>query len=87
VTDAGAKLSARMLPNLPPSVPMKAKLRQFRRHIARLLLAKLNPNPLADNLTQFPKTRGIMVEHVQNSVCWKTTIVKSLLEINPMQWF
>jgi hypothetical protein len=66
---------------------MKAKLRQFRRHIARLLLPKLNPNPLPDNLAQFPKTRGVMVKQVQNSVCRKSAIKKSLPEINPMQWF
>jgi len=47
---AGAKLSAWVLPNLPPPVPMESKLRQLRRHVARLLALKLNPNPLADNL-------------------------------------
>ena len=56
---AGAKLAARVLPNLPLTVPMEAKLRQLRRHVARLLLPKLNPNPLADNLTQFPKKPGV----------------------------
>jgi hypothetical protein len=84
---AGAKISARMLPNLPPPIPMKTKLRPLCRDKSRLLLAKLNPNPLADNLTQFPKTRRVVIEHVQDSVCRKTAIVKSLLEINPMQWF
>jgi hypothetical protein len=64
---------------------MKTKLRQFRRHVAWLLLLKLNPNPLADNLAQFPKTRGFMVEHVQNFGCRKSAIVKSLTEISPMQ--
>jgi len=54
---AGAKLAARVLPKLPPPIPMESKLRQLRRHAARLLALKLNPNPLADNLAQFPKAR------------------------------
>jgi hypothetical protein len=66
---AGAKLSARVLPNLPFPVPMKAKLCQFCRHVARLLLLKLNPNPFADNLAQFPKAGCLVVEHVNNLGC------------------
>jgi len=66
---------------------MKAKLRQFRRHVARLLLRKLNPNPFADNLAKFPKARRLVIEHVQNLRCRKSAIVKSPLEINPMQFF
>jgi hypothetical protein len=83
---ASAKLAARVLPKLPPPVPMKAKLRQLRRHVARLLASKLNPNPLADNLTQFPKARSFVVKQVQNSGCRKSAIVKSLPKINPMQF-
>jgi hypothetical protein len=84
---AGAKPSARVLPNLPPAIPMKAKLRKLGGYDVRLLLLKLNPNPFADNLTQFPKARGLVIEHVQNFVCRKTPIEKSPPEINPMQWF
>src|ERR1039458_7244385 len=61
---AGAELAARVLPKLASPVPMKAKLRQLRGHVARLLVLKLNPNPLADNLAQFPKARSLAVEHV-----------------------
>jgi hypothetical protein len=84
---ARAKYSARVLPNLTPPVPMKAKLRECRSHGARLLLLKLNPNPFADNLAQFPKARRLVIEHVQNFRCRKSAIVKSLPEINPMQLF
>jgi hypothetical protein len=84
---AGAKLSARVLPNLPSLVPMKAKLRQLRRHIARLLVVKLNPNPLADNLAQFPKARGLVVEHFNDLRCGKSPVLEAESEINPMQWF
>jgi hypothetical protein len=84
---AGAKLAARMLPNLPPPVPMKAKLRQLRGHVARLLFLKLNPNPLAHYLAQFPKARSLMVEQVNNLRCGKSPVLKSESEINPMQWF
>jgi hypothetical protein len=82
---ARAKPSARMLPNLSSAVPMKAKLRKLGCYGARLLLLKLNPNPFADNLAQFPKARGFMVEHVQNFRRRKSAIVESLPEINPMQ--
>ena len=61
---AGAKLAARVLPNLPPPVPMKAKLRELRGHVARLLFLKLNPYPLADNLAQFPKARSLVIKQV-----------------------
>ena len=84
---AGAKLAARVLPNLPPPVPMKAKLRQLRGHVARLLFLKLNPNPLADNLAQFPKARSLMVEQVNDLRCGKSPVLKSESEINPMQLF
>jgi hypothetical protein len=83
---AGARPSARVLPNLPPAIPMKAKLRKLGGHVARLLFSKLNPNPLADNLAQLPKAWGLMAKHVQHSGCRKTAIVKSLPEINPMQF-
>ena len=66
---------------------MKAKLRQFSRNITRLPLPKLDPYPLADNLTQFPKTRRFVIEHVQNFRRRQSSIEKSLPEINPMQWF
>jgi hypothetical protein len=84
---AGAILTARVLPNLPPPVPMESKLRQLRRHVARLLLLKLNPNPLADNLAQFPKARGLAVEHVNNLRCGKSPVLETESEINPMQLF
>jgi len=66
---------------------MKTKLRQFRRHIARLLICKLNPNPFADNLAQLPKARCLVIEQVQNFRCRKSAIVKSLPEIYLRQLF
>ena len=63
---------------------MKAKLRQLRRHATRLLFVKLNPNPLADNLAQFPKTRCLVVEQVQDLRCGKTPVLKTESEINRM---
>jgi hypothetical protein len=84
---AGAKLAARVLPNLPAAVPMKAKLRQLRRHVARLLLLKLNPNPLADNLAQFPKARRLVVKQVNDLRSGKSPVLETESEINPMQLF
>ncbi len=66
---------------------MKAKLRQLRRHVARLFALKLNPNPLADNLAQFPKARCLVVEQVNDLRCGKSPILESKSEINLMQWF
>jgi len=83
---AGARPSARVLPKLPPAIPMKAKLRKLGGYVAGLLLSKLNPNPLADNLTQLPEAWGLMVKYVQHPSRGKTAIVKSLPEINPMQF-
>ena len=81
---AGAKLPARVLPNLPPPVPMKAKLRQLRRHLARLLALKLNPNPFADNLAQFPKAGRLVVEQVNDLRCGKSPVLETESEINRM---
>ena len=66
---------------------MEAKLRQLRRHVARLLFLKLNPNPLADNLAQFPKSRRLVVEQVNDLRCGKSPVQESQSEINLMQWF
>jgi len=66
---AGYKLPARVLPELAFAVPMETKLGQGGGDMARRLLVKLNPNPLADNLTQFPKTRGLVINQVQKSGC------------------
>jgi hypothetical protein len=81
---AGAKLSAWMLPNLAPAVPMKTKLRQYRGHGARLFVLKLNPNPFADNLAQLPRTRGLVVEQVNDLRCGKSPVLETESEINPM---
>ena len=64
---------------------METNLREFGGNSRRLPVFKLNPNPLADNLAQFPKAGGLMVEHVQYFRCRKSTIVKSPLKINPLQ--
>jgi hypothetical protein len=80
-------MAAWVLPNPPPAVPMEAKLRQLRGHVARLLLLKLNPNPLADNLTQFPKAGCLTVEQVNDLRGGKSPILKPQLEINRMQRF
>jgi hypothetical protein len=82
---AGAEIPARVLPDLAFPVPMKAKLREFGGHGGRLFLGKLNPNPFADNLAQFPKAGRVVIEHVQHFRCRKSAIEKSLPEVNPMQ--
>jgi hypothetical protein len=66
---------------------METNLSKFGGNGRRLPVFKLNPNPLAYNFGQFPKARGLVVEHVQNFLRRKSAIVKSLPEINPMQWF
>ena len=65
---------------------MKTKLRQFRRYRARLLLFKLNPNPLANHIAQFPNPRGLQADQVEDLGRGQSPIYPSLSEINLMQW-
>ena len=51
------------------------------------LIVKLNPNPLADNLAQFPKARCLVVKQVQDLRCGKSPVLESESEINLMQLF
>ena len=85
LTGAGNKLPARVLPELAFAVPVETKLGQRGGDVAWRLLVKLNPNPLADNLAQFPKARSLVIEQVQKSRCGKSAIVKSPPKINLMQ--
>ena len=62
----GGEVAAWVLPNLALAVPMESKLGQAGGGLRRLFLLELNRNPLADNLAQFPKARGLLVQHVQN---------------------
>src|SRR5665213_3484299 len=66
LTGGGHKLPARVLPDVAFPVPMETKLRKCGGNLRGLPVVKLNPNPLADNLAQFPKARGLVVEHVNN---------------------
>jgi len=56
---------ARVLPNLPDIVPMKAKLGQNSGDFCRLFLGELNPNPLANHFREFKKTRCLIAEQRQ----------------------
>ena len=58
--------AARMLPKLTPLVPMKAKLGQDCRHMARLACVKLNPDPLANDKGKFPKARSLLLQEIQD---------------------
>jgi hypothetical protein len=82
---AGAELSARVLPSLAFAIPMETKLRQGGGNLRRLAVVKLNPNPLAHYLRQFPKARGLVVQHVEEFLCGKSPILESESEINPMR--
>ena len=53
---AGAELAARVLPNLPSPVPMEAKLRQLRRHVARLLVIETESKPTCRQPGTIPKS-------------------------------
>jgi hypothetical protein len=83
----GAELAARVLPSLAFPIPMETKLRQGGGNLWRLAVVKLNPNPLAHYLRQFPKARGLMVEQVQDLRCGKSPVLESEFEINPMRLF
>ena len=87
LTGGGHKLSARVLPKLAFAVPMETKLRQGGGDVAGRLLVKLNPNPFAHYLGQFPKARGFIIKKVANFCGRESAIVKSLPKINPTQLF
>ena len=82
---AGAELPARVLPSLAFPIPMETKLRQGGGNLWRLFILKLNPNPLAHYLRQFPKTRCLVVEQVQEFFRGKSPVLESEFEINPMR--
>jgi hypothetical protein len=56
---------------------METKLRQGGGNRCGGCFVKLNPNPLADNLAQFPKARGLVIEQVQKFRCGKSPVLKS----------
>lgn len=60
-SDAGGKPPARVLPNLPPPVPMETKLCEVRSNSRVLPVVKLNPNPSPHDFGQFPKTRCFVI--------------------------
>jgi hypothetical protein len=84
---AGAELAARVLPSLAFPIPMETKLREGGGNLWRLAVVKLNPNPLAHYLGQFPKARGLVIKHVQEFFRGKSPVLKSEFEINPMRLF
>jgi hypothetical protein len=47
--------AARVLPYLPPPVPMKTEFGQCSGDLTRLFVLELNPNPPANHFGQFPK--------------------------------
>jgi hypothetical protein len=81
---AGAELAARVLPSLAFPIPMETKLRQGGGNLWRLAVVKLNPNPLAHYLRQFPKARCFVVEQVEEFLCGKSPILETEFEINPV---
>lgn len=66
---------------------MESKLRQGGGDLRRLFILKLNPNPLADYLGQFPKARLPLAEHVQDLRGGKCPVLESLPEINLLGLF
>src|SRR5438445_3963922 len=65
---------------------MKAKLGRSSGDFAGLLLAKPNPNPLADNLGLFKEARGFTTEQRQQPVFGQPAVSASALKINRYQW-
>jgi hypothetical protein len=64
---------------------METKLRQGGGNLRGLPVVKLNPNPLAHYLRQFPKAGCLVIEQVQEFFCGKSPVLKSESEINPMR--
>ncbi len=66
---------------------METKLRQGGGNLWRLAVVKVNPNPFANYLRQFPKARGVVIEHVQEFFRGKSPVLESEFEINPLRLF
>ena len=60
---------------------MESKLRQGG-DLRRLFILKLHPNPLADNLGQFPKAGALLLQHVHDLRGGKCPVLKCLPEIH-----
>jgi hypothetical protein len=74
----GAELAARVLPSLAFPIPMETKLRKGGGNLWRLAVIKLNPNPFAHYLRQFPKARSLVIKHVQEFFRGKSRMAVSL---------
>lgn len=57
--------AARVLPKLPPVVPMEAKLGECRGDLGGLLVGERDPDPFADNLGQFVEAGSLGAEQGQ----------------------
>src|ERR1043165_3379309 len=63
---AQAELTARVLPCLPLTVPMKTKLRQLLPRLGGGLLGERHPHPLADDFRDAEQVRRCGLQHLQN---------------------
>src|SRR6516162_5930113 len=79
---AQTELAARVLPRLALAVPVKTKLSQSLPDGGGGLLAKRNPNPLADNLGHFPQTAVLQLEQGQNLLGGQGAVFLPCLGVN-----
>jgi hypothetical protein len=79
-------LSAWVLPDLAAVIPMKAKFSEGGSNFPRLLAVKLDPNPFPDNLSQFPKAWGFVLEQFQKPFNGQSAIAAALVKIKFQQF-
>ena len=79
---AQAELAAGVLPCLPRTVPMEAKLRERLADGGRGLLTERNPNPLADNFGKLPQAAVLLLEQGQNLLGGQGAIFLPCLGVN-----
>src|SRR5215469_7413575 len=74
-----------MLPTLAGVVPVEAKLRQLLANLGGGNLAKLNPNPLANNLGNVKKARRFLPQQSQQIFCFQCSVCVAQSKVNLRQ--
>ena len=81
------KFPAWMLPTLPPVVPLKTEFGQSHCDLLWLFALESNPNPFANDFSQFEKFRRDGAKQPEKMSCAKRSVQTSLCEIDSRQRF
>jgi len=79
---AQAEFAARVLPCLPFTIPVKAKLRQNLPHFRCGRLTELNPNPFTDHLGEIKQAGMVGFQKLHNFIGGQGAVFLSRLGVN-----